>query len=83
MKESSQLKIGAILSYMQMFLGGVITLLYTPFMIRALGQSEYGLYTVAASVVSYLSLFNLGFSSSYIRYYSKYKANRDEEGIKN
>lgn len=51
-------------------------------MIRVLGQNEYGLYSFAASIISYLSLLSLGFGSSYIRFYSRYKNKNDEEGIK-
>ena len=39
-----QLKMGSFLSYAQMALGLIVGILYTPLMIRALGQSEYGLY---------------------------------------
>ena len=42
-------------------------------MLRLLGQSEYGLYNISSSVISYLSLFNFGFGSSYVRYYTRYK----------
>ena len=58
----SQLKIGVILSYISTALSFIINLTYTPIMIRLLGQSEYGLYTLVGSFVSYLSLFSLGFT---------------------
>lgn len=77
----NQIKIGAFLSYMQMFLGVVIGLLYTPIMLRLLGQNEYGLYHTATSTISMLSILNLGFNSGYIRYYSKYKQENDLESI--
>ncbi len=77
----NQLKAGAILSYLQMGLSIVIGLIYTPWMIRLLGQSEYGLYSTVASTISMLSVLSLGFNSGYIRYYSKYKANKDAESI--
>lgn len=64
-----------------MGLGIVVNLVYIPLMIRVLGQSEYGLYSVVSSTISMLSILNLGFSSSFIRYYSKYKKNNDEVGI--
>ena len=51
-------------------------------MLKILGQSEYGIYNLASSIISYLSLLSLGFGSSYIRFYSRYKVNNDEEGIK-
>jgi Membrane protein involved in the export of O-antigen and teichoic acid len=79
--KTNQLKSGVILSYLQMFLGTVISMIYTPFMLKTLGQSEYGLYNLASSIVSYLSLLNFGFGSSYIRFYSQYKKNSEEDNI--
>lgn len=76
-----QLKAGAILSYISMGLGYIISIIYTPIMLRLLGQSEYGLYNLVNSVVSYLGLLNFGFGSAYVRYYSRYKVNDDEENI--
>lgn len=73
MAKVNQLKGGAILSYLQMFLNIIIGLVYTPVMMRLLGQSEYGLYQTVASTISMLSILNLGFNASYIRYYAKYK----------
>ena len=78
---SDQLKLGAILSYVSTGLNMAVQLLYTPLMIRLLGQSEYGLYTLVGSVVSYLSLFSLGFTGAYLRFYSQRRAKNDEEGI--
>lgn len=50
-------------------------------MIRLLGQSEFGLYSLSVSVVSYLSLMNFGLSSAYIKYFSKYKVEDEQENI--
>ena len=77
----NQLKAGAIMSYLIIGLGSLISIVYTPVMLRLLGQSEFGLYNLVASVVSYLGLFNFGFGSAYIKYYSTYKAAKDEESI--
>ena len=78
---SNQLKLGAVLSYVSTGLNMAVQLLYTPLMIRLLGQSEYGLYTLVGSVVSYLSLFSLGFTGAYLRFYSQRKAKNDTVGI--
>lgn len=48
-------------------------------MLRMLGQSEYGLFSLASSAVSYLSLLSFGFGSTIIRYISKYRAEGDKE----
>ena len=77
----NQIKIGSILSYIQMGLMAVIQLVYTPVMIRLLGQSEYGLYNTVASTISMLSILSLGFNSGYLKYYSVYKRNNDHKSI--
>lgn len=64
-----------------MALGVIIGLVYTPVMIRLLGKSEYGLYNTVSSTISMLAILNLGFNSGYIRYYAKYKKERDELSI--
>lgn len=79
---STQLKVGALLTYIQLALSTIISLVYTPAMLRLLGQTEYGLYNIAATVVSYVNLLNMGFASSYIRFYSRSKACNDYEEVK-
>ncbi len=81
MKNTNQLKIGSLLSYVQMGMGILIGLLYTPVMIRLLGTSEYGLYNTVSSTISMLSLLSLGFNSGYIRFYSQYKKENKQEAI--
>ena len=78
MKKTNQLKLGVTLSYFTTAINFLIHLLYTPVMIRLLGQSEYGLYTLVSSVIGYLSLFSLGFSGAYLRFYSRRKDNEEE-----
>ncbi len=77
----NQLKAGSILSYIQMAVNVLISLLYTPVMMRLLGQSEYGLYNTVSSTISMLSILSLGFNAGYIRYYSKYKKLDDKQSI--
>ena len=80
MDKSKQLKLGVVLSYLSTGINIVVQLVYTPLMLRLLGQSEYGLYTLVASIVSYLSLFSLSITASYTRFYTKYKEKKDREG---
>lgn len=77
----NQRKSGVIISYVGQLVQIIIGIIYTPIMLRLLGQSEYGLYQLVYSVVSYLSLLSLGFGSSYLRFYSRYKAQKDEDGV--
>lgn len=77
----NQLKAGSLLSYISMILGYIISLVYTPLMLRLLGQSEYGLYNLVMSVVSYLGLLNFGLGSAYVRFYLRYKVNEQKKEI--
>jgi len=77
----NQKKAGVVLSYLSEAIKILSALLYTPIMLRLLGQSEYGLYQLVHSVVSYLSLFSLGFTSAYVRYFSLAKAKGSEEDV--
>ena len=79
MKNINQLKAGVLLSYFTTGLNAIIHLIYTPVMIRLLGQSEYGLYTLVSSVTGYLALFSLGFTGSYLRFYSS--RSKDEKTV--
>ena len=76
-----QKKVGVLLTYIGEAIKILTTLIYTPVMLRLLGQSEYGLYQLVSSTVAYLSLLSLGFGSAYVRYHSRYQAQNDETGI--
>lgn len=83
MKNVNQLKAGALLSYANLGLSCVIPLLYTPIMLRMLGQSEYGLYSLSNSVISYLSMLNFGMGSAVMRYVTKCRAEGDKREVEN
>ena len=70
----NELKAGAALSYVSIVVNMVIGLLYTPYMLRMLGQSEYGLYSLVASIIAYLTVLDLGFGNAIVRYTAKFRA---------
>ena len=70
----NQLKVGAVLNYVVILLNTLVGLLYTPYMLRMMGQSEYGLYSLVASVISYLTILDLGLGNAVVRYTAKYRA---------
>lgn len=79
MGNSKQLKIGAAVSYIAIAFNIISGLLYTPWMVATIGKSQYGLYTLAHSVIT-LFLVDFGLSSATGRYLSKYHATGDREG---
>ena len=67
-------KIGVLLSYVLMVFEVLSTLLLTPFILRTLGQAEYGVYKLAAAINAYLLLLDLGVGNAVTRYVAKYRA---------
>ena len=78
-KGKSQLKIGIILNYLNLFIGTLIPIFYTPIMLNILGQEEYGLYKLSSSVTSYLSLISFGIGSAVTRYLIKARTQEGKE----
>ncbi len=74
----NQIKIGAALNYVIIGLNTLVGLLYTPYMLRMLGQNDYGLYSLVASVIAYLTILDFGFGNAIIRYTAKFRAERKQ-----
>ena len=77
----SQKKGGVILAYISQIVAIMTGIIYTPFMLRALGQSEYGLYSLVSSTVSVLSMLNMGFSGCYLYFYNKLSTEKDKDSV--
>ena len=70
-------KIGVILSYVMMIFEVLSTLLLTPFIVRTLGQAEYGVYKLSAAIVAYLLLLDLGVGNAVTKYAAQYRVEGD------
>ncbi|WP_445449086.1 lipopolysaccharide biosynthesis protein [Enterococcus lactis] len=78
----NQRKSGIVLSYINILLKNMSAFLYAPFLIRVLGQSDYGLYQMTTSFMTTIFVLHLGISSSYIKFYSeKYNDNKKLEQL--
>lgn len=75
----NQIKTGSILSYVVIVLNMLIGLIYTPIMLRIMGQSEYGTYSLISSIIGYLTVLDLGFGNAIIIYTSRYRAKNQKE----
>ena len=75
----NQLKAGVVLNYIVIILNTVVGLLYTPYMLRLMGQRESGLYSLVASVIAYLTVLDLGFGNAIVRYTAKFRAEKKTE----
>lgn len=49
-------------------------MLHTQYMLRTLGQNEYGLYSIVASLIAHLTILDFGFGNAIVRYTAKFIA---------
>ena len=78
----SQIKYGILISYLGIGINIITGLLYTPWMIHSIGKGNFGLYTLAMSVIS-LFVFDFGLSSAVTRFVAKYLAEGKPEQANN
>ncbi len=80
MNSSKQIKLGALMSYFAIAFNMISGLLYTPWMISQIGQSNYGLYTLASSFITLL-VMDFGMSAAVARFVSKYRAEGNQQAM--
>ena len=80
--ENREIKIGAMISYLGIFFSLIAGLLYNPWMIKTIGNSDYGLYTLSMSVVNTF-LIDFGLSMATQRFVANYIAQKDQKKINN
>lgn len=77
----NQIKTGIVLSYVSLAANNLIAILYTPILLRYLGKSEFGLYSLVTSIIAYLTVFDLGIGNTIVRYSALYKSQSKEEKL--
>lgn len=76
----SQIKQGAILSYFNLGLNVIIGLVYTPWMITSIGKADYGLYTLAMSIIGLLA-FDFGLGNATTKFICEYLAHDRQDKV--
>lgn len=79
-KSNKQLKTGAVLSYLAIGINIVSALIYSPWMLSKIGSGDYGLYSLASSLIN-MFLLDFGISSAVSRFVSKYVAEGKQEKV--
>ena len=79
MNSSKQIKLGAIIGYVAIVFNIVAGLVYTPWMIDKIGQANYGLYTLATTLIT-MFIMDFGMSAAVSRFVSLYNAKGDQKG---
>jgi len=67
-------KAGALLSYLYIGVNTLVVLVYQKIVLQTLGSSEFGLYQLAASIINYMSVMDLGFGNGIVTYTARYRA---------
>ncbi len=71
--KNNHLKAGMILSYTAICIQSLISLIYTPVLLRLLGSADYGLLQLAISTIANLGILSFGFTGSYMRFCAPYR----------
>lgn len=79
-RSRKQIQYGALLSYAAIAINVLAGILYTPWIIHHLGSGNYGLYTIATSLIS-MFVMDFGISAALSKYISEYRAEGKEEKI--
>lgn len=81
--ENKQVKYGAILSYVLIFLNATYGLFLTPYILGQIGDVSYGVYKTIASFSATLMVMDLGIGTTVMRYTAKFRAEKKSEDISN
>lgn len=76
---SKEARRGAIYNYLNLLLIAATGIFLTPYMVRCMGASQYGLYALVGALIPYLSLLDLGMSKTITRYVAHYRTHNDEQ----
>ena len=71
MAEKKRFAINVVMNWVAMAVGMVVPFFLSPFVVRHLGSTAYGVWILAVSTVSYLNLLDLGLRSAIVRFVSK------------
>lgn len=61
----------------------VVGLVYVPLLLGGIGRAEYGLYQFVGSIIAYITIVNTTLGAGVTRFYCKYLAEGDEDGMAN
>lgn len=72
--ERKEIKSGVILSYVLIIVNAIYGLLVTPYILKYVGDSAYGVYKSVSSISASLAVMDLGLGTTMTRYMAKYYA---------
>lgn len=80
MNSSKQIKLGAFMSYAAIAFNIIAGLIYTPWMVRQIGKSDYGLFVLVTSFLTYF-VIDFGLGQAIARFIAKYRVEKNEKKV--
>lgn len=80
-KKRQSLKISAISNWISLLVQVATGFFLTPFVIKHLGQSGYGIWVLVGSFIGYYGLLNLGVGSAITRYIARFSSQQDTKSL--
>ena len=79
----NQRRKGAVLSYISLAVNAVASFIYVPLLLGFLTTEEYGVYELIGSIIVYLSVMDMGLSTTLNRFYVKSSVSQEKEKTEN
>ena len=76
-----EIKWGVVISYLLIIFNTVFGFVVTPFILKMLGESSYGVYKTIASFTSSMLVLDLGLGGTIMRYIANYRAKNENHKI--
>ena len=75
--------VGIVLSYLLIIIDIFVGIFFVPYLLKSLGDTDYGVYKLMVSTAAYLSVLDFGIGGTLTRYIVKYKTENDKKGEEN
>lgn len=79
----SEKKLGVIFSYASLLASSILSIILTPFMLRTMGDVEYGLYQTISSFIGVLTILDFGSGVATTKYIAEFNLKKDKVGGNN
>ena len=78
-ESKKQISAGIVISYLVIIAQFLAGILYTPIVLKTLGQNQYGIYSLCTSFMGYFTMMNGGVNAAYIRFFVQTKEKNPNE----
>ncbi len=81
-EKKSEIKTATIISYISIAINILSGLFFTPWLIKQIGDGDYGIYSIATSIITLL-IMDFGISEAVAKFVAKYRTEGREDEVNN